>query len=57
MNKIVGLRNALNMDLTLFSLKSLQVLLMTSGGRRVVIFAVSAFEDFASLSSLTMYSQ
>lgn len=55
MNKILGLCNALNMDLTLFSLQSLQVLLMTSSGRRVVIFAVSAFEGFASLSSLTMY--
>lgn len=42
-NKILGLYNALNMGLTLFSLKSLQVLLMTSSGRRVVIFAVSAF--------------
>lgn len=43
MNEILGLCNALKMDLTLFSLKNLRV--MSSSGRRVVIFAVSVHED------------
>lgn len=49
MNKVLGLCSALDMDLTL---ADLQVLLMTSSRRRVFLFALSAFEDFASLSSL-----